>query len=72
MAYMPKCWAKRKDCFANNSASNTCICLKSTRFRNGCPFYKPNTEINQDQIEESVKKYEEYKGIGRADDDDAE
>ena len=70
MAYFPKCWAKRKDCFAN--VSNTCVCLKSTKFRNGCPFYKSIEETTLAQIEESIKKYEEYRFAEGADDDDAE
>lgn len=61
MAYMPKCWAKKDDCFAI-TPNNTCTCLKNTKFSNGCPFYKSYKDVDTNEIEKSVKKYEDMKG----------
>ena len=57
MAYLHKCWAKEKDCFAMINGGQ-CAILSQTKFGNkGCPFYKPFDMVNTRQIENDIKIY---------------
>ena len=50
-----------KDCFANKDSK--CVCLSDNDFgKKDCPFYKPNTEVNMDEIRASCKLYAESHG----------
>ena len=54
-----KCYDKRTDCFARTEQGK-CHVLKGTKFDfRICPFYKPADTVDLDEIEESIREYDE-------------
>ena len=37
----------------------SCLILKKTKFAGACPFYKTRNEVSWEEINESIKKYED-------------
>lgn len=50
-----------KDCFAYDAKYKECNALKKLYCKDeNCKFYKNKKEVNQEQIEEDIKKYSIY------------